>query len=72
MQCRLPWTEDTGRAVAVLLALDGVAARTTSEGLVEETVKVGEGVERRSEGERHWRCVRSSEDGLCVFEVQIG
>ena len=42
MQCGLPWTEDTGRAVAVLLALDGVAAGTTSEGLVEETVELRE------------------------------
>ena len=52
---------------------DGCRARGAGvESLVEEAVKIGEGVERRSEGERHWRCVRGSRDGLCVFEVQIG
>ena len=54
MQCRLPWTEDTRRAVAVLLALDGVTAGTTGEGLVEETVELGEeGVVVEEVDERH-------------------
>ena len=57
MQCRLPWTEDTGRAVAVLLALDGVATCTTGEGLVEETVELREeGVVVEEVDERH--CVK--------------
>lgn len=51
----VPWEEDAGRCVALALDLGAVATggSATSEGLVKETVEVGEGLVVEKGEQRH-------------------